>query len=540
MRTAKLYLFLVAFCIALSMNSYATDPLLKNKDVLLNSGISPEEVEKKPYAEYVIECIDLLMKYGTDRYGWQKLPLLVTYLDVRSRTCPENPPFNKPYWRGQIRECFWKPRGSDLLVDQSTIEVMYLLSKLTGKKKYQEFADDYIRCAMTLTDEKGFFWWGWHRYYNVFQDKLDGSNGNHHEIHINRPRWQMMYELDREATLRELEAIWKWHVVDKKTGEHNRHDEGKPGCDFAMSGGEFIYSLAFLYSKTNDETYLKGAKSISEYYWKSRNKRTGLIPNRPNAGRKRFDGSHFDTSITGMHSYFLLKSYELYRIEGFRDKALAYLRAYARYGYDVQAGEFWGSINLNGKPEEGPRAKEGYEAQEPRGYIDYWQPYQLGYEYAPATAQIYAYAYQLTKDEVMLETARKWADCFREHPPSEGCRFSPTTPGYAEQYSKYGAFAESYGRVISFYTHMYALTGEDVYLDDARQLAREAVSKLYFKGLFRGHPAKPYYGSVDGVGFLLYSLLQLDRVLKHTEVIVNTETIPIHQGSNEAISFDNW
>jgi len=59
------------------------------------------------------------------------------------------------------------------------------------------------------------------------------------------------------------------------------------------------------------------------------------------------------------------------------------------------------------------------------------------------------------------------------------------------------------------------------------QFRREAVSKLCYKGLFRGHPAKPYYSSVDGVGFLLYSLLQLDRATAHTEALPGSKAIRV-------------
>ena len=96
--------------------------------VVLDSGIAEADVEKKPYADYVTECADLLMEYGTDRYGERHKPVLVTILDVRSRSCPESPPEQTAHWRGQWRPCFWKPRGADLLVDQSTVEVFYLLS----------------------------------------------------------------------------------------------------------------------------------------------------------------------------------------------------------------------------------------------------------------------------------------------------------------------------------------------------------------------------------------------------------------------------
>jgi hypothetical protein len=52
-------------------------------------------------------------------------------------------------------------------------------------------------------------------------------------------------------------------------------------------------------------------------------------------------------------------------------------------------------------------------------------------------------------------------------------------------------------------------------LDNARALADESIEKLYHKGLFRGHPAKPYYEAMDGVGNLLYALLELDQILEN-------------------------
>jgi hypothetical protein len=65
------------------------------------------------------------------------------------------------------------------------------------------------------------------------------------------------------------------------------------------------------------------------------------------------------------------------------------------------------------------------------------------------------------------------------------------------------------------------LTGEAAHLDFAREVAKEAVSKLVYRGLFRGHPAKPTYEAADGVGYLLVALLQLDAALdggKDTEI----------------------
>ena len=60
---------------------------------------------------------------------------------------------------------------------------------------------------------------------------------------------------------------------------------------------------------------------------------------------------------------------------------------------------------------------------------------------------------------------------------------------------------------------MHEITGEAEYLDFARRVAREGLSKLYYEGLIRGHACKPYYEAVDGVGYLLVGLLELDAAL---------------------------
>ena len=196
---------------------------------------------------------------------------------------------------------------------------------------------------MSLVDEKGFFWWGWHRFHDVFSDTMTGSHGNYHEIHINLPRWGAAGgDIDKDATTREIEAIWQWHVVDKASGEFNRHGDGNKGCDFAMSGAAFIHAFSFLYAKTQDPRWLERAKLVADYLWNSRNRQTNLIPNRPNAGETRFDGGHLDTSVTGLLCYDLLKSCELTGEEAFRRQAPADLAAYARYGYDPATRQFWG------------------------------------------------------------------------------------------------------------------------------------------------------------------------------------------------------
>lgn len=508
---------------------------------------STMETRHRPFGYYVQECVETLMKYGTDRYGEKEAPILVSILDVETRSCPENPePFDE-YFR-VTRRGRRSPAGANMLPDQPLLKTMYLLSDSTGKKRYARFADKYERYYMqNLVDDKGFFWWGWHRHYDVHRDVEDGHNGNHHETHaVHAIDWDHLYAVNPEAVEKEIEAIWEWHVIDKDTCEINRHGDKQKGCDFSMSAGSYIEAFAFMYDKTGEEKWLDRATRLADYYWQRRNPETNLFPERPNAGADRFDGSTFVTAITGLHCHSLLRAYELTGEPLFRDHAIAYLKAYAKYGYDADTGKWWGALRMDGSPILGPRiytanidSREGYEAAQPRGHLDLWEPYVAGYQYPIYTAQAYAYAYQITGDKDLLEAAKRLAAWISKTPPGTPETDVTWYQDYSNGPGKQGTYAGKYGRAISFLAHMYVLTGEDQYLTDAHTLAYEAVDKLYHNGLFRGHPAKPYYENIDGVGFLLYALLELDQLNDDPEAAVAEKKIVVGK-KKVAMALDNW
>ena len=143
-----------------------------------------------------------------------------------------------------------------------------------------------------------------------------------------------------------------------------------------------------------------------------------------------------------------------------------------------------------------------------------WEPYVAGYENPIYTAQVYAYAYEETQDGKLLEAAERWADCIRAVFPPRKANQNTWYGPYAKDWAPHAAYAGLYGRTISFLLHLHQRTGKAQYEEFAREVAREAVSKLYYQGLFRGHPAKPYYESIDGVGYLWYALVQLDQRLE--------------------------
>ena len=498
------------------------------------------------YTDYVKEVLDNLIEYGTDRYGEVHTPMLVSIIDIDSLTCPKYPDSLDEYYRVTRRERR-NPAGSNMLSDQPLLKVMRWYSNASGNNKYADFASDYERYVLeNLIDKKGFVWWGWHRHYDVYKDQMNGHAGNHHEIHaLFDIDWESLWTTNPTAVSNEIEAIWNWQVIDKETGEINRHGDGKKGCDFTMSAGAIITSFAFIYSKTKDSIWLDRALLIANYNWKNRNLETNLLPERPNAGTERFDGSTFVTSIPGLYCYSLLRAYDLTKHKKFLDQSLCFLDAYHSYGYDNDTGKFWGALRLDGTPIPGPRfftdnidSKEGYLANQPRGHLDLWEPYVLGYQYAIYTAQAYVYAYHLSGNEDMLVAAHKFANWIISTPP--GSRESVNTwyKGYSDFMGTKGTYAGKYGRTISFMIHLYLLTGDNIYKQEAIKYANEAIDKLYYKGFLRGHPSKNYYEAIDGAGFLLYALLKLDFLLQDTKGAVEDNSIYLPNGIR--MSLQNW
>ena len=485
----------------------------------LESGIARGAVEQRSYLSYATESLDNLIQFGTDRYGPVQSSLFVSVLDVRTKATVI-PEFGDTNWRADGRFGRRSPQGANFLQTQPLIRALYRATDITGDTDYARLADVNIDYATNnLVDSNGMFHWGWHRWYDVVTDQFMDI-GDVHELHyVTTPAWEAMWSQNPVAVQTEIERIWERHVVDPSTGEINRHDDAQPGVSFIMSSASFVEALAFLSSKapgpipgeTNPEvdTWLERAKRVADYPWNGRNPTTNLtphIPDKPNSPRE-----DEEVAFTTMHllARGLLKSYEHTGDAQFLDQALAYLTAYDTYGYDAQAETYWGTIALDGTPDTSPRS--GPLAAFPTGHIDFWQPNAIDREFPAEAAQAYADALALTGDATMRTAADRWAKVIRNTMATKETLNVSIYSGYSQSWAPLGTYAEHYARTIDFFVTLYEETGEQHYLYSARDLAKDAVSSLYFEGLFRGHPNKPYYEELDGVPLLIESLLELDQ-----------------------------
>lgn len=465
-----------------------------------------------PYFQCVQQHLDNLLAHGKDRYGPVETAMLMSVIDVRDNTSPREPLLFDGWVRTEERPGRRNPGGCDLWEDQPLLGVLYRVSQRSGDPRYGAAADAYIRAFFERARKpNGLLAWGSHLFYNAYTDQIDDdAHGNPHEILIHLAEWDAMWRVDPETVQREIEGIWTWHVVNKETGQHNRHDDAAPGCDFAFSGGSLAHAFAFLYAKTGDSVWLERAKLVVNWHWSHRHPQTNLAPDAPSTG-DRYDATHCFTTVVGPHALALLRCYEITQDAFFRDVAIAYIKAWDKYAWDDKAGLFYAALELDGTPVPAQARKPGYDAWMPTGHADTWPTTMYSYEFPLAAAQACVRAYELTGDSELLDGAERWARHIRASlPPTVGRRWRQdvvTAMPEAERCG--GTYADGYGRAISFFVHVHRATGKEEDLATARQLADEALVKLVENGWLKGHAAKPYSETTDGVGTLLAALLEL-------------------------------
>ena len=497
------------------------DIILENRAVLQLAGIMP-------WRYYVKRSIDTLIEHGRDDYGLTKTPLIMAVLDAVTLRSPSKPAEMDADVRLEGRIHRRGEQGSNLWYDQALIKTMRRLSHITNEDKYDQAANDFIRyflqnCNKPEDNQRDFQTglpaWGSHTYWSCYEDRAAGDmDGNGpHEILLFRANWQDMYQQAPKAVRLIADRIWEHHIVDKNSGQHNRHDDGKFGCDFAFSGGIFIHLFATLYRLTDNSHYLDKARTVADWHWKNRNKETNLSPDCPGL-KGRYDGTHTFTTISGPYAMLLLEAYRVSGDKFFREMATTYIKAYDQFAWDDGAQSYYAMLTLNGKPVPDQEKGGGYDAYAPYGYVNVWRTTFFSYEFTLSAAQTAILAYELSgnttaeRDTELLVIAKRWAEVVEQAmPPCTGRRWKDELEQSMPRAKEVtGAYAEDYGRAISFYVHLHRATDEKHYLDLANTLAKDAVCKLYHNGLFRGHPAKPYYETTNGVGLLLYALLELD------------------------------
>ena len=460
-------------------------------------------------------CVETLIERGTDRYGDVHAPIWVLNLDLDTLDC--FPRYNDglieraalavtysmtaPYGVGYraIRGSQREAGCSNLFVDQPMIRATRLYAALTGDRRFADPVRDYVRWVFDhLTNEDTeLVDWGVHVSYDVYDDCLKAGDGVQHELLCVLPMWPLFEEVDAERAMAYMARIWPAHT-DPGTGQVDRHATRGRGLDFAAAAGEIILVCAYLHSRNPDGPWLDRALKVAHSHWDTRHPDTGLFVNTPHGGTgKRFDNTHSDTTVTGYWVSRVLLAGRLTGCEELTDMARRTLLSWARYGWDEDAGQPWASLRPDGGPNRKPRDYSGtrYDKFDPSGHWDYWKDYVYGFEAPFATLLTYAIAALWLQDVELKAHAVRLAECYRQRLPANGAG---------------GTFAANYGQLISFFLVMRQLTGDASYRASAEGVADEAVKHLWTGKLFRGFAGRTHYTAIEGAGYLVQALFELD------------------------------
>jgi pectate lyase len=246
------------------------------------------ERQDRARLEAVIQHANNVLKHGADTYRDKPSPLLANGINV----------FNREHLRWRF------PDGrdavvSDLSIQQNLMRILVALSNLIGDERYRSRAKAILAYHFEHCQDKGgLIQWGGHRFVDLATLRALGPDEKEgvHELKNTYPFYELMYEVDPEATSRFIRGFWNAHVYDWRTLEISRHgqyglplgtlwespfDDPKPfletkGLSFLDAGNDLIYAGAMLFQLASDRGALLWSKRLAHQYVKARDPRTKL------------------------------------------------------------------------------------------------------------------------------------------------------------------------------------------------------------------------------------------------------------------------
>lgn len=243
---------------------------------------------------------DNVLEQGIDRWSGKNTPLLADGIDVNT-----NEPLKYVY-NGEIGVRGEGGPAKDWIIhnlasQQNLFRTLVGLTNLTGEEKYRHAAESAIRYHFdSLRDKSGLLRWGGHQLIDLRTLEPIGhswrTNVNVHELKNVFPYYELMWDVDKQATIDFIDAFWNAHVKDWSRLEFNRHGNyGMPMgklwqsefknpepffesgvLTFVNAGSDLIYSAAKLNLLSGEKEPLEWSVRLADQYVKARHPKTGL------------------------------------------------------------------------------------------------------------------------------------------------------------------------------------------------------------------------------------------------------------------------
>ncbi len=253
------------------------------------------QLSESPYLQAVRTFADNVLKHGRDTYGPKHTPLFVDGLNVNT--------YEPVKWispKGDLSTTTETEKWilSNFASQQTLLRTLDGLSKITGDPKYRDAAKQAIKYAFeNLRDSNGLFYWGHYVAYDAQADNVRFPSSKSHILKVHYPYYELMWQVDPEATKRFIEAFWSVHVLDWSNLDFNRigrysafieepwnHEykdrptffKSKGGLGFLNTGTSLAYAGTMLYRLSGEEQPLVWSKRLIQRFVDTRHPKTGM------------------------------------------------------------------------------------------------------------------------------------------------------------------------------------------------------------------------------------------------------------------------
>jgi len=266
---------------------------------------TPKEVQESKYLNAVRTFADNVLKYGRDTYGPKHTPLFVDGVNIRTHD-----PVKWKSPKGNVLQATEYNEWiiSNFASQQILMRTLDGLSSLTGDSQYRDAAKQAIAYVFkTLRAPNGLIYWGQVAAYDAQADRAIVEDRNYyqpaygfsHSFKFTHPHYELMWQVDPQATQKFIEAFWSAHILDWSNLDMNRgvpfdgtleppwNHEYKGGPvpfqtpyeytgAFFNTGSILAYSGASLAKLSGEDKPLIWTKRLVQRYIDTRDPNTGI------------------------------------------------------------------------------------------------------------------------------------------------------------------------------------------------------------------------------------------------------------------------
>ncbi|MFZ2148625.1 MAG: ankyrin repeat domain-containing protein [Sedimentisphaerales bacterium] len=315
--------------------------------------------EDSKYLDTVREFADNVLKYGRDTYGPKHTPLFVDGLNIHTH---EPVKWIDPDGTKWIL--------SNLASQQNLFRTLDGLTKITGDPKYKQAAMDAIKYAFeNLRSPNGLLYWGIKVAYDAQKDSIY-SIDSIHVLKSQHPYYELMWDVDAEATRQFIEAFWSTHILDwsnlemDRIGRFNYRIEkpwiqkytGGPvffqgrGRSMLTTGSDLFCAAGLLTKLSGDREPLNWAKRLAYRYVETRDPRAGISGHRytrkePDEAQYQF-GEDFEGRLIPQYRLLLVPPVPGLGDPDIKESILGYLIITPGIEYSITTGPWVSSMIL--------------------------------------------------------------------------------------------------------------------------------------------------------------------------------------------------